>query len=395
MTTAILASLLLIAAGDFEARTLDGAHVEGRLVAVDGEWLTFETSAGRRVLPVGELMSVTPTEAPRRAERPSGVVIGLTDGSTFRAERFVVAGAQAELTPSVSPATCPVEAIRSVLLVEADDPALDEWNRLLREPFRADVLVVGRGEATDYHQGVLGGVSDDRVTFDLDGEVLRVKRDKVFGLIYYRPAVRELPPAVATLTDARGSRWSVRSISLVGNALAVRTPAGVAVECPLASVEGLDFSAGKILYLGQLEPRSAEWTPYFGLKEEPASRKAFFAPIRDPGRSGPPIVLAGRRYSHGIALRSRTEVVYDLPEGYRRLMATVGIDDALRPRGDAQLVIQADGHTLLDTTVTGTQPPQPVNLDVAGAQRLTIRVDFGQGMDLGDLVDLAEARLIK
>jgi len=395
MHNLILASLLLLAVGDFEARTVDGARVAGPLAALDGEHVTIHTSKGIRSLPVRELMSLAPVAPPRSIAAASLVVVELVDGSSFRAERFVVAGAQAEMTPSAGPAVCPIEKIRSVRFAEAVGPVLEEWKRLLGETTHTDVLVVGRGDVLDYHEGVIRGVSDDRVAMELGGKLLKVNRSKVFGLIYYHPSRSALPEAIAALADTRGSRWSVRSMSLGQDVLHVTTPAGVAVDCRLSDLQRLDFSAGKILYLGQLKPRSVRWTPYFGQPNETASRKAFFAPLHDPGLAGPPMLLGGRRFAQGIALTSRTELVYDLPEGYRRFQATVGIDDAFRPRGDAQLIIRAGDRTLLDTILTGTEPPRTIDLDVGAVERLTILVDFGHGMDLGDHVDLGEARLVK
>ena len=48
----------------------------------------------------------------------------------------------------------------------------------------SDLLVVRKDEAIDYHKGVLHDVTADVVRFDLDGEVLPVKRSKVFGFVY-------------------------------------------------------------------------------------------------------------------------------------------------------------------------------------------------------------------
>ncbi|HLA85850.1 MAG TPA: NPCBM/NEW2 domain-containing protein [Thermoguttaceae bacterium] len=395
MGNLILASLILMTAADVQVRTVDGSRVEGRFVTINADRVVIETSTGNRSLGTSELMNLEPTIAPAAINGSLPVAILLTDGSTFRAERFVTANGQAETAAPSGPAKCPLGAIRYVRLADAQGAAAAEWDRLLREPFESDVLVTRRDESLDYHRGVVGDVSATTVAFEIDGEVLQVKRTKVFGWIYYHPPGDALPRTVATLIDSRGSRWSVRDVSLSGDVLKVTTPAGVAVECPMAQLARLDFSEGKMLDLGELQPRSVEWTPYWGLAKEPASREAFFAPLRHPSADGPAMTLGGKIHARGVALCSRTEVEYDLPEGYRRLTALAGIDDAFRPGGDARLVISADGRTLLDVTLTGTEPPRAIDLDVAGARRLTILVDFGRAMDVGDHVNLCEARLVK
>ena len=74
--------------------------------------------------------------------------------------------------------------------------------------------MVQKDQSIDYHQGVLHDVTEDAVQFDLDGELLPVKRSKVYGFAYRHRAEAELPPAVCRITDSAGSQWSVRSLEL-------------------------------------------------------------------------------------------------------------------------------------------------------------------------------------
>ncbi len=94
-------------------------------------------------------------------------------------------------------------------------------------------------------------------------------------------------------------------------------------------------------------------------------------------------------------MHSRSEVGYRLPGKYRRFKALVGIDDAVRPGGDAQLEIRGDGKLLWEGRIRGSEPAQPLDLDIAGVKRIDILVDFGADLDIADVVDLCEARMIK
>jgi hypothetical protein len=87
------------------------------------------------------------------------------------------------------------------------------------------------------------------------------------------------------------------------------------------------------------------------------------------------------------------------------LLATVGIDDAVRPSGQATLEVLGDGkplaihvgdekHKSLD--LTGKDNARSIRVDVRGVKSLTLRVGFGaDGLGVGDHVDLAAARLVK
>ena len=49
---------------------------------------------------------------------------------------------------------------------------------------------------------MLHDVTADVVRFDLDGDVLPVKRTKIYGLVYHHVAADEMPAAVCRITDA-------------------------------------------------------------------------------------------------------------------------------------------------------------------------------------------------
>jgi hypothetical protein len=393
---ALLAASGLSVPGDFRlvARTLDDARVEGRLVALDVRRVTFDAAGGRRQWALDDLSSIT-RQGDSPSPAPLSIVVELVDGSTLAAQQVLVREGRVELARPFGPVVLRADDVRCVRLAPADPSLVKQWTRLVAGPVDSDMLVVAQGDSLNYHRGVLRDVAADRIEFESEGERLKVNRSKVFGLVYYHPSGRTLGRAVATLVDTLGSRWVASTIALDGDAFKGTTPAGVAIDCPMAHLARLDFSQGKILYLDELEPQSVRWTPYYALANELLSRAAYSAPVGASQPDGPALLLGGRRYSHGVAICSRTEVTYELPGECRRFRATVGIDDAVRPGGDARLVIRAEDRLLADLTLTGTLPPQAIDLDVAGAHRLTILVDFGRGGDCGDHVDFGNARIVK
>ena len=52
-------------------------------------------------------------------------------------------------------------------------------------------------------------------------------------------------------------------------------------------------------------------------------------------------------------------------------------------------------RSMLDTAVAGNDPPKPIDVDVAGVRRLTILVDFGDSVNVGDQLLLCNARISK
>ena len=296
---------------------------------------------------------------------------------------------------SAKPLELATRDIRAVRLQSQTDSVAAEWSRILESGADGDLLVIREGDSIDYHRGVLGAVDDNVVRFDLDGELLPVKRSKVHGLVYYQSAGRNLPEPVCRVIDSDGSQWMVRTIRLEDEDFAWTTPLGLEVTRRPAEVARIDFSQGKITYLSDLEPESVVWTPYFGTGKGQPTLSGFFAPRKDRGLDPGPLQLGGKRYRKGLALHSRTKMVYRLPGPCRRFKATVGIDDRVRPQGNVRLVIQGDERVLLETVVAGTDPPMPIDLDVTGVRRLGILVDFGGDLDVADHLDLCEARVAK
>jgi hypothetical protein len=154
-------------------------------------------------------------------------------------------------------------------------------------------------------------------------------------------------------------------------------------------VAALDFSSGKIRYLSQLEPRDVKYVPFFDIVYEYR---------RDKSLDGAPLALAGKVYSHGLALHSKTTLRYRLAGEYTKFQAIAGIDDEVRRNGDysVRLVITGDNKPLFDAEVKTRDAPRPLDLDVSGVRDLEILVDFGSDMlDICDHLDLADAKLVK
>jgi hypothetical protein len=88
-------------------------------------------------------------------------------------------------------------------------------------------------------------------------------------------------------------------------------------------------------------------------------------------------------------------MVYRLPPGFERFVATAGIDPAASGNGKVRLSILGDDRVLLATEIAGDEPPHPIQLDIGGVKRLKFVVDHGQNLDTGDWLNLCDARIVK
>jgi hypothetical protein len=386
---------LAAAPPEFTVQPLEGKPVVGSIVEVDNRHVTIEGPDGRVSLPIEKLLTISPKEKLADPKGPPRVWVDLTDGSRILAEQYTVANGRARVKLLDGQSLeVPARSVATVRLQPDSGTLGNEWARILDTKPKSDVLVTAKGETADYHKGAVHDVTDTLVQFDLDGETLGVKREKVFGLIYYHATEDQEAEPICQITDAAGCRWSVRTISLAGK-LQWTTPAGIEVSRPLDQVAGIDLSGGKIVYLSDLTPQSSTYTPYFALPKELPARLAFFRPRKDRNLESKPLRFDGQQFAKGLAMHTRTELVYQLPGRFSRFAAVAGIDQEVRPRGSVRLILSNGDKVLLETTIKGTDPAKPIEVDLTGVRRLTILADFTGDLDVAGHLDLGDARVIK
>jgi len=395
-TVVLLSGVILHAEPAVEVQPLSGKPVSGVLSALTAEKIALQTAQGPVTLEIGKIVGLTVKQPEAGGRGRAAVWLELVDGSAPAGTQLTVKEGRARLTlADGATLDVPVRDVRWVRFGPQTEATARQWSRILEKERKADLLVVKKGDSLDENQGVLRSVAEDTVQFELDGELLPVKRERVYGLVYHQASGRELPRTLCTIREAAGPAWAAQSLAANRGQLEWTTPTGLKLARPLAALSRIDFSHGKIVYLSDLKPESAEWVPYFAMAGGSAARAGLFAPRQDRSLASGPLAVEGMQYPRGLALHSRTTLVYRLPESFRRFSAVAGIDDRVRPRGQVLLVIRGDERVLWNSPVAGTDPAKTIDVDVSGVRRLTILVDFGDDLAVADHLDLCEARLIK
>jgi hypothetical protein len=384
---------LLAAPPSFVAVGVDGVETRGPLVEVTADRIVL-MSAGRPVtLATSQVVRLSPSEK----SPPSDIVgahVRLTDGSRIAAGTYTVAGGIATARIGDVPVAFSTDLVHSVRFKQQSHEIAAQWEKILGTPVAADLIVIRDGPSIDYLEGVLGDVTAEKVDFTLDGEKVPVKPARVEGLVYYHARAAAADGAACIVNDTNGSSIGAESLVFAGDRLTLRTPSGVEIALPLSRIATVEFPAQ---YLSHFKPEVVAFTPHV----KPAAALAalvekYYRPRFDESLQGGPLRLGDREYSHGLALHSRTELSFLLPEPFGKFTALAGIDDRVRPAGNVRLVIRADDRVVFDRILTGGEEPVPISVDVSGAARLRILVDFGDdGAETGDHLNLVDARLFK
>ncbi len=400
LTCTILTGIaLLLAAPEFEASALDGRTAVGRLIALDAAQAVVETEQGPDTFAIESLAVIARHDAPARPEQAASLWVELADESGLAAVEYLVTDGKASIKlTGGQKLSIPTRAIRWVRFTPpapGDEKLARQWSEITQSSPAGDLLVIRKDGALDFLEGIVRDLNAATCNFEIDGEVIAVNREKLAGLVYFHPATEESEDAVARIHLLDGSRLAVTSAMLDDVQLKLAIGSGAKWTVPLDYVTRFDFSAGKIAFLSDLDPQRAEFVPFFGFRKVLPVLDQYFTYRRDRGFEGRPLALDGTTYRKGLALQSRTTLSYRLPGKFRLFKAVVGIDSDVQATGDATLTIKADGKPLWEGEVRGGEPPQELELELGGARRLEIVVGYGRDQDVGDRVNLCEARVTK
>ncbi|WP_218006745.1 NPCBM/NEW2 domain-containing protein [Microtetraspora fusca] len=110
---------------------------------------------------------------------------------------------------------------------------------------------------------------------------------------------------------------------------------------------------------------------------------------------GRTISLAGTTYAKGLGVHAYSKVTYYLGKACTRFTSVMGVDDETRGNGSVTFKVIADG-TVVHTSgrLTGTTPPETLDVDVTGARIVDLEVnDSGDGNG-ADHADWADAKFV-
>lgn len=389
--------LMALAAAPVDVTLLNGTRQSGTLQKLTSKELTLQPESGPAVaLPTADLLDVRVTgeRPPATAVEAAVVRVHLVDGSQLQLSGMKTTGKELQGQHALlGDFRVPLAMVRSVRFTPPQVKLDPLWVQLTEKGTKDDMIVVQKSEVLDHLDGVVGQIEDAAIKFLLEGDEISVKREKAFGIIYARkPSNAKI---AARVELANGDLVSVKSLTGDGAQWQLESLAGPTWSLPAAALIAADYSLGKVVYLSTIEPRAVKFTPFF---EFPAGAISYGEYRRDRNLDGRPLRLNGKTYARGLAIHSKTEMVYRLGGEFRRFQAMMGIDDEFtNPKwGAVSVRISGDRKELYSGVCKPRENPVPLDLDVKGVVELEIVVDFGPDMDhIGDRLHLADARVVK
>lgn len=364
---------------------VDGAPFCASLVGIDSRWqVTFDAKTAQQVMPVANLVR---WGAFRNVDVEPTLVTAA--GGLLVAD--VTAADQETLTvdaPLFGPLTLPIETLAGVIF--APPAATLQRDRLFDQIVQAkgesDLLLLHNG---DRLRGTFDGMTDDRVEFTTDVGPLAIEPQRIAAIVF-NPTLRAMPPAEGLRVwtgFADGSRLLAQRLVVGRRTAEITTAATMPWKTSAAELVALQPLGGRATYLSDLEPIAYSHVPFLDLKWPLAI---------DRSVAGGRLRAGGRVALKGLGMHSAARLTYPIPTGAKRFEAAIGIDDTTAGRGSVRFrVVVDDRECFASDILRGGMAPVPVSVDVAGAKRLDLWIDFADRADTLDRADWLHARFVE
>lgn len=281
--------------------------------------------------------------------------------------------------------TLPLEGVHSLRRLPSAE--LASFTRALAQPSdEEDQIFLQVGDKVESIAGLIESITAEAVDFQWQEQARQLPWRQFHGVVF---AALEKPPERTgrTLVALRdGSQLLGQLQSLEAGRLRLLLTGNATVEIPWSAVRHLEHHSPRMTMLSEQDPAEANESPL-----------VTFARGWQRNRSvlGGPLRVGDQVAAHGIGVAATSQLTYELQGRYDRLLVTVGIDRETAGRGDCVVAILVDGRTAQQARITGRDAPLNWQVDLRGARRVTLSVEPGAGLDLGDHVDWIEPRLLR
>jgi hypothetical protein len=278
-----------------------------------------------------------------------------------------------------------------------DMPADQETARLLEKRISAvaadaDTLLFANG---DQLTGQILDVAKDKLNFKSTVADLVVDRARVSALVFRREksdgSVSAGKPIIwVGLRD--GSRLLTRNVVIDERSARLDLDRQGTLSVETSAVIALQPIGGDVVYLSDLNDAGYRHIPFLSLTWDIR---------RDRDVTGGPLAVGGLRYLKGLGMHSAARITYNLDGEYHAFQSDLAIDDSTDGRGSVTCRVFTDDGSgqwrikYESPVIRGGEKPVSVNVDLAGAKRISLLVDFADRGDEQDHVNWLDARLVR
>lgn len=334
--------------------------------------------------------------------------IRLVDGSILMVKDFLVSEERVlqVLSEGAVKNQIAIRNISSLALVPVTRELSDRWQQLSDTTEQtSDWLIFDRDGSLDFIEGSAGVISGETISFRLPDRSAEAPRQRVSGVAFFHPVTRTLSDPVAIMSLVNGSQLNLRSLQrdAQDDQFLATTVCGAELRLPADEIFKVDFAALRFQYLSRLSPSTIDWKPIFFSEAIYEYQAQLNRPRFDRSFTNQPLglefsdaerSLRVESFEHGIAMKGGTRIVFPLQGRYSRLEGWVGFSPDAPMDGQVNLVVAGDGNELLQRVLKHeTDPPIRLDLDISEVNRLTLRVEYQDGRNIGDVIHFCDLKV--
>jgi len=239
----------------------------------------------------------------------------------------------------------------------------------------------------DQMRGELVGLDDQSVSLRTAVGPVQLDFERVSTITLAAPTdsgKRSDDVAIVGLAD--GSRVVVDEFTIEDQNAVLKVGGGLSWKTEVEEVVFLQPASPRIAHLSDLKPIGYRHVPFL-------DRTWRFQ--NDRNVLGGRMRCAGKMHLRGVGMHTAARISYVPPENARAFQASLGIDDVTEGLGSVRFRVFVDGsQKYVSPTVRGQEAPVPVSVDVKGASRVDLVVDFADRADVQDIANWLDARFI-
>ncbi len=389
----LAAATVLLAVPCFPARAQDAPQpatlslLDGQLINAKSLSLASGKLSGDGVpngLALDDLRRIELSSDQPAADKPA-VVVELRGGGRIHGKSVTIGDERCRVEwPLGEPLALGIDVVRAVRLTPEATPA--EFDNALSTPAAdADRIFFKVDGKSDSISGLIVSLSAEQLTFQLEGAERKLPRSQIVGLVLAQPvAEAEVTRCTVHLRD--GSRLAGDLTSISGAAATLSLPGGGQVAFPWSAALAVDVRSARVAYLSDLKPLEVEESTLLTLPRPWQRDKSVMAR---------PLTLGRRVFDKGIGVHARSMLTFAADRKYDVLAAVIGLDEQAGGKGDCVFTVLGDGQPVFTQRLQGNDPPQDLKVEISRYERITLLVEPGEGLDLGDHANWCDVRMIK
>jgi len=368
----------------------DGASFRGALVGCDSAWkLSFALEKVTREVAAGDLALWGNFVEPTRTIQIVLPLGGLIATDWVRIEKENVQGASA-IFENLS---IPLELASGIIFRPPFDLAKQDQlrTRIAAAGGQTDRVLLDNG---DELTGTIAALDEKGLTLQTDVGNVTLETRKLAAAIFNPTLLKPLTSrGLRVLVGFQdGSRATATKLEADKTSATLQLAGGLELKTATDRIVALQPLGGRVEYLSDMKPISYRHIPFLILSwPYSADRSVLGGQLR----------AGGKLFAKGLGMHSPARITYDLKGTYRQFQADLAIDDEAGQGGSAVFRVFVDDGSgtwqeqYTSETIRGGEPPVPISVDLAGAKRISLLVDYADRGDELDHADWLNARLVR